>query len=196
MSAGMVSGIVASVATKNWQDKTFYSLKLNDGEYYGFGEFRPPAAPGDKAEFYAKKDQKGFWKADKASLKISKGTEEERSNASARSVTGQSMNKDDYWARKEHRDLENDRMRNIGAARNTAIEWISTLLKAEAIKLPAAQAKKEEALNHLLNSYVELFTQGEDVAKAATKTAKPTVEEDPTGAAEEADDDWVRVAIP
>jgi hypothetical protein len=166
----MISGQVTQVYQKQWQDKTFYSLQLNDGENYGFGPFKPSAGIGDKVEFEAEKNPKGFWAAKKDTLKVTKGTEQEVTAASAKAVS-----KDKYWTDKETRDIHNDQLRSLGACRNTAIEWIKVLLQNEAAKLPAAAAKKEEALNHLLDSYVDLFMNGvkkevkEKVAPSATE---------------------------
>lgn len=59
------------------------------------------------------------------------------------------MTKDDYWKRKELRDLEQDAMRGRGAALNTAIEMLKS--KNEPIKLDQATQLANEIIKWVEN---------------------------------------------
>ena len=79
-----------------------------------------------------------------------------------RSQGGGGMSKDDYWARKEERDIETQKKIQYQASRNTAIAALDVLLKAEAVKLPAKQADKYDAALALIDELTEHFQQGTD----------------------------------
>jgi hypothetical protein len=189
-----VEGVVKRVFTKNWQDKTFYSLALTNQEgLFGFGPTNPNAHPGDKVTFVSKTNAKGYLEAEKGTLKVTKGVEEVRSNDSvgavgASAVPSSYVSKDTYWANKEARDVINDSKRELGASRNTAIAFIDLLVKHEAIKLPAG-AKREGFLVALLEDYTATFMGIEkDRTAVVEKAAKPAKKAEETEAAEDADD--------
>lgn len=152
----IAQGNVVEVVQRPWKNKVFYSLKLaNDGQLYGFGPTNPMTRTGDRVLFEWTNNERGYPTADPSSLKVEKAETHTSTAAPARAVV--SMGKDDYWSRKEARDIENDKLRALGASRNTAIAWIDFLVKAEAVKLPAKQADREEALNALLDDYTRTF---------------------------------------
>ena len=162
----MVTGIVSKVLTKAWNGKTFYSLALVNDKIYGFGMKNPKANPGDTVAFESTVNAKGYPEGDFNTLKVTKG---EPAVVSGGSVgASRAMGKDDYWTRKEARDVENDKLRTIGAGRNTAIAWIDLLLKNEVIKLPAKAADREKALNAILADYTLKFA-GKDEPAPATE---------------------------
>lgn len=155
----LVEGHIAKVSIKDWNGKKFYSVKLvNQDPYYGFGMFAPKAKEGDKVTFDAEVNEKGYWQAKGGSLKVvAKSAEEVVQGAAVAAVQGKSQEERGFWAKKEIREVRNDELREIGASRNTAIEWINTLIKVEALKLPAKQADKEAAMNALLDDTVAKF---------------------------------------
>lgn len=152
-------GFVSKILTRPYNGKTMYSLALvNQDGLFGFGAFPPKAGVGDKVEFDAEKNEKGYWQAKGGSLKVVAGASQESvQQAPKASQAGSYAGKDDYWNRKEVRDLKQDELREIGATRNTAIEWIKLLLSQEALKLPAKAPDKEAALNALLEDTVTKF---------------------------------------
>lgn len=153
MTVGFVTGFIE----KPWNGKNFYSLKLDDGNLYGFGTYRPAADVGDKVSFDATRKPNGYYEAIKGTLKIEKVPEGSAQNVPAAVVAGKSKGSDEFWSNKEKREVKNDELRQLGASRNTAIEWIKVKLQAEALKLPAKAADKEKALDALLQETVDLF---------------------------------------
>lgn len=190
----MVQGTVKQVIERPWGNKTMYSLSLLDHEVlYGFGPVNPRAKPGDKVEFEAEKNAKGYWQGDKATLKVVAGTNEVSSGGSSVVVAKAAVGKDSYWDRKESRDVTNDEHRELGATRNTAIEWIKLLISQEAFKLPPA-TKREDFFNALLADYILRF-RGlllEPVAKPAKAGKAPVSAEAQLGVEETVseDDTW------
>lgn len=172
----MIQGQITRVLEKQWNDKTFYTIQV-DGEYYGLGEAKPKAKPGDTAQFEADKNPKGFWAIKKGTLAITPAPAESVSTAPVvAQVGGKSQGSNEFWANKEAREVKNDHLRSLGAARNTAIEWIKFLTQTESLKLPAKTADKEQALNLLLNNYVELF-MSEEIKREAKPGKAQVVEE-------------------
>jgi hypothetical protein len=153
------SGVVGKHFAKQWQNKTFWSftLKGQDG-FFNMGMKKPPAE-GSSVEFEATLNNKGYNEVEAKSIKFRQDGEPStasiRGSASSRGGSGGGgLSKDEYWQRKEDRDLVNDSLRELGASRNTAIALIDLMFKHEAIKLPA-QAKREEFVWELLNRYTE-----------------------------------------
>lgn len=162
----IATGFISEVVQRPWKNKVFYSLRLvNDSNLYGFGPTNPMARNGDEAMFEWSMNDKGYPTADATTLKIKKGTTHTVTGATVRASSA--MGKDDYWSRKETRDVENDKLRAVGASRNTAIAWVELLLKAEALKLPAKASDREAALNALLDETTARF-MGVEAEKAAT----------------------------
>ena len=178
-------GIVKKIISKPWGDKTMYSLALTDTEgLFGFGNHNPKTKAGDLVEFDAEKNQKGYWQAKGATLHVVQaGLEVVSNGSSVASVARSSGGREEYWEAKEKRDIKQNELREIGATRNTAIEWLKLLIEKEAIKLPAKVADREQLLNDLLNDYINKFR---GLAKEAPlKDAGKAVE-----AAEVADSEW------
>src|SRR5712675_1263942 len=102
----MISGTVKQVIERPWGQKTMYSLALLDHDsLYGFGPVNPKAKAGDKVEFEAEKNAKGYWQGDKATLKVVAGTNEVSSRSPAGAVAkavyapkpATAIGKDSYW---------------------------------------------------------------------------------------------------
>lgn len=159
MSTKTVSGTVQRV-NKNGR---FYSICVDD-EWFGTGSTRPDADEGSMVEFEAERNGK-YWNADMSTFSVldapKKAKKFENKKASY-SSSGRSESfsgkedyaaKQDYWKNKEERDIKNDLLRNVGAGRNTAIAFVELLMKADAIKLPATQNKKADALFEAVEYY-------------------------------------------
>lgn len=165
----MVEGVVYKVFDRATKFGKMYSIKLTDDpNYYGTGRTAPPVSEGAKVQFVAKQNERGYWDADPKSFKV---VEASVSVAPSARSSVKVNAKDDYWTRKEERDLLNDKLRNVGAARNTAIEFVKFLVAQEAITLPTKKADKADALLALVEHYRVEFQKTEE-----TK-AEPTGEE-------------------
>lgn len=176
----LVEGVVERTSEKPGKFGTMYSVKLrNSDTWYGLkGAKYQPFKNGQKVEFDAAQNQRGYWDADSKSVRV---LEDVVAEAPAAAAVGRSnyISKDDYWSRKEERDLKNDHLRNVGAARNTAIAFVDLLAKYEAVKLPAKQAEREAALLEAVETYKEEFMKGvesEPAEAVATTTATTTNE--------------------
>src|SRR5688572_1310279 len=108
----MVSGIVNTLEKNKYG---FYNFTLiNDDIKYGAGKFPPKFSEGDFVEFEAKQNEKGFWNIDNRSVRASKPTESVQTAVKAAAAAAP-QTKDQYWARKEERDIITDEKREIGA---------------------------------------------------------------------------------
>lgn len=150
----------------------YYSIKVND-VYYSVGSKRPPEA-GTLVEFMAEQNAKGYWDALKDSLTViqSQTPTNNVSTAAVAAAANSTMSKDDYWKRKEDRDLEKDLTIQLQSCRNSAIEFVKLLctpLPMEdkdgniktlpALKLPAAVNKREQVLFEAVKKYTQEFVQ-------------------------------------
>jgi hypothetical protein len=142
----------------------YYSIKVND-EYYSTGTKFPPAE-GTLVEFEAEQNPKGFWDVTKAGLKVVEAGAPTQAVA-AQAVTAASkahMSKDDYWRRKEERDIPREDRIDLHGCRNSAIAMVTLLLTpvqtaegvVNLVKLPA-QAKRVEFVEKLVEQYTEQF---------------------------------------
>jgi hypothetical protein len=155
MSNDMVQGIVYKVFSRQVGRGTAYSIKLDgDDRYYGAGFTRPAIEAGDSVKFSVRQNAKGYWDADLKTLVKQDQTPKVMTNSVG------NMSKDDYWRRKEERDLKNDEARNVGAARNTAIAFVDLLAKHDAIAWPAKakQGDKEQHLVNLVEYYAGMYS--------------------------------------
>lgn len=154
----VVKGVVYKIGTKRGTTKTgrpytLYSIKLDgDERYFGAGFQDPGAAEGETISFEVKPDGK-FWNLDPSTIKRHKSDPVVVSKSVA-----SNMSKDDYWKRKEDRDLLNDKLRNEGARRNTAIAFVELLFKTESLKLPTKIPDREAYILEMVNKYSEEFS--------------------------------------
>ena len=169
----IVKGVVykvfdREVNTKRGKAKA-YSIKLDgDDNYYGVGFTNPNLTAGDYVSFDAGKNAQDYWQADPKSIrKMDREPTEARTNV-ASVVKG----KDDYWNRKEARDLENDHKRNVGASLNTAIDFVELLLKAEAIQIPTKKSDREKIMSDLVIYYANKFRNLNLEPEASTTVVK------------------------
>lgn len=174
----MIQGQVTKVTSKPWNDKTFYSVALNDGNWYGFGATKVSLKPGDQVEFEAYQNDKGYWQADYKSLQIidrptnSVDTAPSAAGFRKKFTRGSTdtASKDQYWQGKEARDVINDHRRNLGAARNSAMSWLALLVTNGAIPL-GKESTREATLNELLDDYTARFMEDRPIAQDAEPAA-------------------------
>lgn len=156
------SGVVKEILTKSWKDKTFYTIKLNgDDAYYNTGSKRPSVSQGDFINFEYTVNGKGYLDVDTKSISQSRDSGVQIGNVkqTAQLSRSVSMNKDDYWKNREERDVETQKRIERQSCRNSAIEFISVLMTAGAIKIPEKQASKETALAEILKMYTDKFIE-------------------------------------
>lgn len=179
---------------------TYHSFKVNDN-WYSTGTKRPPSE-GTLIEFAAEQNQKGFWDVTKAGIKvISAGTVTANvGSVAVAGATNSPMSKDDYWRRKEERDLakeadfaKRDETIQLQSCRNSAIELVKILVdqkdNGEAVlKLPAA-AKRVAFIENLVNDYTLKFVeQNKKNNKNEESESGPVSEANPNGPLDPADD--------
>lgn len=153
-------GIVKEVLVKDWKGKSLYTIKLNgDSNYYNTGVEKPPKV-GTFIEFDFTINDKGYKQVDMRSI-VEKTGSDIPATTKISSATGASrgMGKDDYWERKENRDITVQKRIELQSCRNSAIAFISTLLTSGAVKLPAKQADQADVIEEMLSRYTSKFVE-------------------------------------
>lgn len=151
----MIQGMVQRITSRQAGGKTWYSTQV-EGAWYGLGLASPKFKEGDQIEFENKVNAKGFNDAIGATIKVLSQPTNVVTQGKPAAAVG-SNGQSGYWDRKEQRDLKQDELRELGATRNTAIDFINLLLTKEALKLPTKIADREDFLKALLNDYVDYF---------------------------------------
>jgi hypothetical protein len=172
-------GVVSKVLDRKFGNRTFYSMALRgvDG-FFGTGAKRPPSE-GSYVRFNSTTNAKGYPEVDGLIEVVPEGEAGPASSVSqvAQSSKGSGgLSKDQYWSNKEARDIVNDRLREVGASRNTAISLIDLAIRNEVIKLPAA-AKREGFIWELLDKYTNKLMGKEVVENTPTEKGYDVVKE-------------------
>jgi len=170
----MQQGVVSKIFENKFGNKTFYSFGLKGVQgSFGTGVKRPPRE-GTYVRFHDATNSRGYKEVDGPIEIVPEGEVAPASSASqvaSESSNAGGLTKDQYWSNKEARDVANDRLRELGASRNTAISFIDLALRNEVIKLPAA-AKREEFLWTLLDKYTSRLMGKEETKKEEVKETK------------------------
>lgn len=178
----MERGAVQAIKEKQWNNKTFYSLKVN-GEWYSTGVKRPPAE-GTYVEFEYEINGRGY-KDVKGTVNVAGGVSKSQPQGTERAVAGAKfISKDDYWVRREERDLAVQQVIQLQAARNAAIEVVKILVapvvvdgKAEYIVKPPAQAKRKEWVEAMIDELTQKFVEANNPVKLNNPGKGDTVDE-------------------
>ena len=191
-----VRGVVQRTFQRDFDGKILYSftLKGQDG-FFGTGTKKAPVEVGKSYEFEVDVDGRGRKTVNLATIKPWESGEAIQSPnvssfaARSRYAGGASKDqgKDDYWRNKEARDLVNDRHRELGATRNTAIALVSLMLTNGAIKLPAKESSKEEVIYKLFEHYTEELLKTKEAPEAGRPDSE-SVSEASTDAMQDASD--------
>lgn len=158
----MERGAVQKHIEKAWNGKTFWTMVVN-GEKYGTGMKKPPEV-GTYVEFEYETNGRGY-KDVKGSINLANGTSKSQPQGTARAADGSKfVTKDEYWANREARDLDVQKVIQLQAARNAAIEVVKILVapvivdgKAEYIVKPPAQAKRKEWVEAMIDELTHKF---------------------------------------
>lgn len=167
-----IKGEIQFVNEKEWKGKTLYSFKLHDDKtYYRTGTKKPKGVEkGNVVSFEAEENEDGrSANVDNATFKVvGKGS----SGSSGASSGGGSTNADIQYQ----------------SARKDALTLAQLFVAAGALKLPAKEAAKAEALEALVDKYTALYyvdigtkaavarSKGEDEEQAEEET--PEEDED------------------
>lgn len=163
-----VRGVVSATSSMPFGNKVLHSFRLQgDNNYYNTGERVPPVEVGKSYEFETSLNAKGKHIVDLGSIRPWEGGEAIQA-APAKSFgafnktfkSGKSEEEKAFWANREARETRNDRLRELGATRNTALSLISLLLANGAVKLPAKESAKETAIYEMLEHYTDLLMNG------------------------------------
>lgn len=130
-----------------------FSIKLSDGNLYGFYKNQPMCSEGDTVEFSY--TERGRYKnADHSSLKVLGKTSPQTSSS--------------YDSGPSNQDVI-----RYQAARNSALEFVSIALQHGAVKLPAKQAEQLDVLMDLTMDITDKFFQDAINLGPAEKTTAP-----------------------
>lgn len=172
-------GVVSSVSPFEFNGNTLWSFQLNnDRSYYRCGKVKPKIEVGQYIIFEGTPGNKqGSVNADTKSIQV-KSVEEESSGIDLykAKASGAAKSKDDFWERKETRDIATQKRIEIQSCRNSAIEFVKILFSQEAVKVPAKQAEKVPFIEELLAHYQEQFLKENSGEKTelVEATADPT----------------------
>ena len=150
---GVVSDITTRQVTTKYGVKDTFSIKVG-GEWYGCGFKRPDVEENDFIEFTWDANGK-YRNANVDSIKKVAAAAAER--APAIPTSSAPMGQDDYWGRKESRDLDTQKRIQLQASRNAALEATRILVDTGAVKLPATQNKKYEAILAVIDEITARF---------------------------------------
>ena len=147
-----MKGTVKALGSRDWNGKTLYSFKVDD-EWYGTGQENPKVDKGDLIEFDYTSNGK-YKNVDIKTISVlRKGAEVFK--ASTKSVAFGA--KDDYWKKREERDVITQQVIQLQASRNSAISLAGLLLTNSAVKLPEAQAKRMDVVVALVKDLTGMF---------------------------------------
>jgi len=186
----MAQGVVAKIHPKEFPNGIAYSFTLSgDRTFYRLGNKAPSFKEGDSVRFETtQKGQNTYannvvpWKEEGVATSGSVSTV-------ARSASGPKTS-EEFWRNKEQRDVLVQSRIELQSCRNSAIELVRLLLQSgvEAVKLPAAQAKKEQVVAEMVTKYTLDFlrenkaggpaVEGGEVKESVDKgAAEPAVKE-------------------
>jgi len=168
-----MKGTVKALGSKPYGSKTMYSFKV-DEDWYGCGSDDPKVSKGDLIEFDF--TENGRWKnVDVKSISVLRhGTEVIKTSSRKMAIGGA---RDDYWNRKEERDIITQSVIQLQSSRNSAIALADLILKNNAVKLPEAQAKRMDVVVALVSDLTSKFEE-EATAKRSGTTSEETVTDD------------------
>ncbi len=173
--AETVRGVVARTFERAFGNKTMHSFTIKGVEgFFGTGA-RKAVEEGKSYEFEYSKNAKGFidvnlstlrpWESGVAlqgeSVRDTVNTSRYSSGGGKASFRGgKSEEEKGFWANREAREVKNDRLRELGATRNTALQLVTIMLANGAVKLPTKEAAREEAIDQLFEHYTDTLLKG------------------------------------
>jgi hypothetical protein len=186
-----MKGVVARIFEKEFPNGMAYSFTLRgDRAFYRSGNKKPTFSEGDSIQFEV--EMKGA-NAYAKHIQPWTGGEVEVAVPAAKVANGGPRTADDFWRRKEVRDVETQKRIELQSCRNSAIAFVAELVKAEAVKLPAKQADKALVIEELVKHYTKFFIE-ENAGKQPEEAVNPAAEHADNTNTKEAtspnDDNW------
>ena len=177
-----MQGKVAFVNERNWQGKTLHSFKLVDDEaLYVCGTVKPRINKGDFVTFEAKPNPKGQMVVDLNSMQAKE----------AEVVTAGIAGKAAWGGKSGYNDDKRQRTIEWQAARNSAIAAAQVILGNGALKMPAKESAKYEAVMALISELTkQFFEETATLGEKPKQTALPSVEEEATKEEGDGGDEW------
>lgn len=184
-----IRGVVQRTFSKQFENGTAYSFTLKGQDGFFSTGYRPAVEQGKAYEFEYTTDPKGRKSVNLSTLRPWEAGDAVQAPPVRSFARSGGFKKDDgkdeYWKNKEARDIQNDRLRELGATRNTAIALVDMMLRNGAVKLPAKEANKEEVIYALVEHYVDVLMKGQKDKEPAKEQSK-----EETAAATEGDSEW------
>ncbi|MDE2097336.1 MAG: hypothetical protein KGL39_08845 [Patescibacteria group bacterium] len=185
-----MKGVVARIFEKEFANGMAYSFTLRgDRTFYRSGNKKPTFSEGDSIQFDV--EMKG---ANAYAKGVSQWKSEDVVQGRTAAAVAIPRTADDFWRRKETRDIETQKRIELQSCRNSAIELVKLLQSLEAVKLPAKQADKVPVVEELVKHYTKYFIDenaGKDAAIEAVNEAAVEITQDDNKKDNNDDDtDW------
>lgn len=158
----MYKGTVQQVRSNPWNGKLLHSFTLrNEKGFFNLGTIPASFKEGQVIEFEAKPAKRaGAFDVDVKSINVVEQENVAPENYSMAQGAKRTtvLQKDDYWNRKEERDIETQKRIEIQAARNAAIEML---------KLCELEDKTTGSVVDLVDEYTDLFLENNTIRLSA-----------------------------
>lgn len=154
----MTKGVVARIYSKEFGDSTAWSFTLRgDRTFYRLGNKKPAFSEGDSVQFEVEMKGQNAYARGVSQWADSDPVRGASASSVARTSSDVPRTADEFWRRKEQRDIETQKRIELQSCRNSAIELVKLLASAEAVKLPAKQADKVPVVEELVQHYTQFF---------------------------------------
>ena len=183
-----MKGVVGRIYSKEFQDgNTAWSFTLRgDRAFYRLGSKKPHFSEGDSIQFDV--EMKGA-NAYARNATPWTGGEVSQAQPAAAVAAASPRTADDFWRRKEQRDVETQKRIELQSCRNSALELVKLLVSTEALKLPAKQADKVPVVEELVKHYTKYFID-ENAGKEAIEVVPEVAVAPVTEENKNNDDNW------
>lgn len=169
----MAKGVVGKIYSKEFGNSVLWSFTLQgDRTFYRLGNKKPAFSEGDSIQFEVE-TRNGNASAKHVGPWNGEGVQRDVPAASVSAP----RTADDFWRRKEQRDVDTQKRIELQSCRNSAIELVKLLQSLEAVKMPTKQADKVSVVEELVKHYTKYFideNSGKD--KGDAPEAIPAVE--------------------
>lgn len=172
----LAQGVVKDVIAKPWKDKTLYSFKLSDGNYYSTGVKSPPST-GSSIKFEYSTNSRGYKDVIGTSIVNWQSAGVHDVAVAGNVARSKGLTKDDYWEQKAQRDVETQKRIEIQSCRNSAIAFIAATVAAGAVKLPAKESDKLGVLEEFLTKYTNKYLEENKGAPKTTEASNEVTSE-------------------
>jgi len=169
-----VKGVVNYINEKNFKGVVYFGFFVRDVEgFFRHGQVRPTFNKGDEIEFEFQETKHGN--------QVNIDSVEIIEKASAKATPTKAAGRDDYWLRKEQRDLVTDEARARGASLNTAVAMVTAALDKDILPIGGTKkdAKWEQFTTLVFKVAEEVYDYTQRKPAAVSEDAVEEEEEDP-----------------